>query len=158
MGAGNHPPAKAFNDALHRSEVAESTTWLCLAVFFPVHQPQAYEKEIFSQFSLPIRTGGCTASSKRYKKPCTQGGEKGINKILQGHTQGQEQLSGEWLCHHAMQLQGLIAKATNEGKCSTGSWTAARAEFGLWSVLTALTGLFLQKKPTHQCQNKEMVL
>lgn len=115
MGAGSHLPPKAFNDALHCSEVAESTTWLYLAVFFPVH----CEKEIFSQFSLPIRTGGCTASSKRYKKPCTQGGEKGINKILRGHTQGQEQLAGEWL--HAVQLQGLIVEATNDGKYKQGS-------------------------------------
>lgn len=83
---------KAFNDAVHCSGVGKGTTWLCFAVFFPVKQLQAYEKDSFCQFSLPIRTGGCTASSKRYKMLCIQGGKKGRKRILWEWTEGQKQL------------------------------------------------------------------
>lgn len=78
-------------DALCCSGVVKGTIWLCFAVFLPVSQPQAYEKQILCWFSLPIRTGGCTASSKRCKKPHRQGSTKGINKIMQGQIQKQKQ-------------------------------------------------------------------
>lgn len=82
---------KACDALLHCSGMMKGTIWPCSAVFFPVGPPQAYEKQIFCQFSLPIRTGGCTASSKRCKKPHSQGSMKGINKIMWRQTQGQKQ-------------------------------------------------------------------
>lgn len=77
--------------AVRCSGVVKGTLWSRFAVFFPVSQPQAYEKQILRQLSLPRRTGGCTASSKRCKKPHSRGTTKEINKITWGQTQGQQQ-------------------------------------------------------------------
>ena len=85
---------KACDAVLHCSGVVKGTIWSCFAVFFPASQPQAYGKQIFCQFCLPIRTGGCTASSKRCKKPHSQASTKclyWINTIMWGQTQGQKQ-------------------------------------------------------------------
>lgn len=82
---------KARDAALRCSGVVKGTIWSHFAVFFPVSQPQAYEKRVFCQFSLPVRTGGCTASSKQCKTPRSRGSTKGINTIMWGQTQGQKQ-------------------------------------------------------------------